>query len=40
MELYEIMAAPQEVLDRCEAYLVLPYETRLLYNELWVKLGT
>ena len=28
MELYEIMAAPQEVLDRCEAYLVLPQETR------------
>lgn len=22
MERYEIMAAPQEVLDRCEAYLV------------------
>ena len=40
MDLYEIMAAPQEVLDRCEAYLVLPYETRLLYNELWVELGT
>ena len=39
MELYEIMAAPQEVLDRCEAYLVLPEETRQLYNDLWIELG-
>ena len=39
MELYEIMAAPQEVLDRCEAYLVLPQETRTLYNDLWTELG-
>ena len=39
-ELYEIMAAPQEVLDRCEAYLVLPQETRTLYNDLWIELGT
>ena len=38
-ELYEIMAAPQEVLDRCEAYLVLPAETRTLYNDLWTQLG-
>ena len=38
-EIYEIMAAPQEVLDRCESYVVLPYETRKLYNELWTKLG-
>nr|WP_326183954.1 extracellular solute-binding protein [uncultured Oscillibacter sp.] len=38
-ELYEIMAAPQEVLDRCEAYLVLPAETRALYNTLWTELG-
>ncbi len=38
-ELYEIMAAPQEVLDRCEAYLVLPSETRTLYNDLWIQLG-
>ena len=40
MELYEIMAAPAEVLERCESYLVLPAETRALYNELWVQLGT
>ena len=39
MELYEIMAAPQEVLDRCEAYLVLPEATRTLYNDLWIELG-
>ena len=38
-DLYEIMAAPQEVLDRCEAYLVLPQETRELYNELWIQLS-
>ena len=39
-ELYEIMAAPQEILDRCEAYLVLPQELRTLYNDLWIQLGT
>ena len=39
-ELYEIMAAPQEILDRCEAYLVLPQEIRTLYNDLWIELGT
>ena len=39
-ELYEIMAAPAEVLERCEMYLVLPPATRALYNELWVQLGT
>jgi len=38
-EIYEIMAASQETLERCESYLVLPYETRQLYNELWTKLG-
>ena len=38
-ELYEIMAAPQEVLDRCESYLVLPEATRTLYNDLWIELG-
>ena len=39
MERYEIMAAPQEVLDRCEAYLVRPVDTRTLYNDLWTDLG-
>ena len=39
MELYEIMAAPQEVLDRCEAYLVTPPDIRNLYNDLWTQLG-
>ncbi len=38
-EIYEIMAAPEETLERCEAYLVLPMETRKLYNELWTELG-
>lgn len=37
--LYEIMAAPQTVLDRCESYLVLPADTRTLYNDLWTELG-
>ncbi len=38
-ELYEIMAAPAEVLERCEMYTVLPAETRRLYNDLWIELG-
>ncbi len=38
-EIYEIMAAPAETLERCESYLVLPAETRKLYNQLWIKLG-
>jgi len=38
-EVYEIMAASQETLDRCEMYVVLPYETRALYNKLWTELG-
>lgn len=38
-ELYEIMAAPQAVLDRCETYTVLPADTRALYNDLWTQLG-
>ncbi len=39
-EIYEIMAAPQETLDRCEAYLVLPQAIRDLYSELWIQLGS
>ena len=38
-ETFDIIAAPAEVLDRCEAYLVLPMETRKLYNDLWTELG-
>ena len=38
-EIYEIMAAPEEVLGRCEAYLVLPAHIRTLYNNLWTELG-
>ena len=33
------MAAPAEVLDRCQSYVYLPKETRQLYNELWIRLG-
>ncbi|MDE6590712.1 MAG: ABC transporter substrate-binding protein, partial [Oscillospiraceae bacterium] len=39
-ELYAIMAAPAEVLERCEMYTVLPPATRTLYNDLWIQLGT
>ena len=38
-ELYEIMAATPETLERCQMYLTLPYEIRALYNELWIQLG-
>ena len=38
-EVYAIMAAPQEVLDRCESYVNLPAEILALYNDLWIKLG-
>ena len=38
-ETYDVIAAPPEVLERCEAYLALPLETRKLYNELWTELG-
>ena len=39
-ELYEIMAAPADVLEWCEMYTVLPRATRALYNDLWIQLGT
>ena len=38
-DIYEVMAAPQEVLDKCEMYLNLPTATRTLYNDLWTQLG-
>ena len=38
-ETYEIIAAPQETLDRCQMYVVLPPETRALYTKLWTELG-
>ncbi len=38
-ETYEIMAAPEDVLERCEMYVCLPQEARTLYNDLWIKLG-
>ena len=39
MGLYEIMAAPQEILDRCTLYENLPSDTLTLYNDLWTELG-
>mgnify|MGYP001077735856 CR=1 FL=1 len=39
-ETYDIIAAPNEVLERCQSYISLPVETRRLYNELWIRLGT
>ena len=38
-ETYDVMATPADILERCQMYLVLPYETRALYNELWTELG-
>ncbi len=38
-EIYAIMAAPQEVLDRCESFLNLPADILALYNDLWIQLG-
>ena len=38
-ETFDIIQTPQEVLERCEMYLVLPKETRDLYKELWLSLG-
>ena len=38
-ERYEIMAAPDEVLARCELYTNLPADTLTLYNDLWTELG-
>ncbi len=38
-ETFDIIAAPAETLERCQMYVVLPYETRTLYNRLWTELG-
>lgn len=38
-DLYEIMAAPADVLARCELYVNLPSDTLTLYNDLWTELG-
>ena len=38
-ELYNIMAAPADVLERCELYVNLPQETLKFYDKLWTKLG-
>ncbi len=38
-EIYEIMAASEETLARCESYVALPADIRALYNELWIELG-
>ena len=38
-EIYNIMAAPPEVLDRCELYINLPQQTLKFYNDLWTRLG-
>ena len=37
--IYEIMAAPPETLERCEAYLNLPADTLNLYKTLWTQMG-
>ncbi len=38
-EVFATMAPQQEVLDRCEEFLVLPTDIRMFYNELWIQLG-
>ena len=38
-ERYEIMAAPDDALARCELYTNLPADTLTLYNDLWTELG-
>ena len=38
-EVYEIIAAPDEILERCESYICLPQHIRTLYNDLWIELG-
>lgn len=38
-ELFEIMAAPADVLACCTLYENLPAETLTLYNDLWTELG-
>ena len=38
-ETYEIIAASEETLARCESYVCLPADIRSLYNELWIELG-
>ena len=37
--LYEIMAVPEETLERCTLYENLPGEILTLYNDLWTRLG-
>ena len=38
-EIFEIMAATDETLDRCTLYKNLPKDILMLYNDLWTKLG-
>ena len=38
-EIYDIMVAPPEVLERCELYVNLPADILALYKELWIQLG-
>ena len=38
-EIYNIMVAPPEILERCELYVNLPADILALYKELWIQLG-
>lgn len=38
-EIFEIMAAPEDVLERCTLYKNLPQNILTLYNDLWTQLG-
>lgn len=38
-ETYNVLVAPEDVLDRCKLYINLPRETLLKYDDMWTRLG-
>ena len=38
-KVYNVIAVPAETLERCQTYNNLPYDLRVLYNDLWTRLG-
>ena len=38
-EIFEIMAATDDTLERCTLYKNLPQKILTLYNDLWTELG-
>ena len=37
--IYQVIATPAEILAKCQSFVSLPQETRVLYNQLWTELG-